>query len=164
MSVIFHDVPLIPQNTSNTCWYACCRMIVEYHRQKRQQSTIAGGEVGQANVTATVEGNNTRLAWENFDALARQANLRTTYLSPTPEGLVSLLVQKGPLIYSGITNGYRGYTGAGHSVVIKGCAANAASATVHILDPWEIGIGARISESFNDFFNNIQAEAPFIHI
>ena len=164
MSIIMHDVPLIPQNTSNTCWYACCRMIVEYHRNKRQQTTIAGGEVGQPQVTATVEANDGRLAWENFDELARQANLRTTALSPTPEGLASLLVQKGPLIYSGITNGYRGYTGAGHSVVIKGCVTSENSATVYILDPWEIGIGARITENFNDFFSNIRAEAPFIHI
>lgn len=164
MSVVFYDVPMIPQNTNNTCWYACCRMIVEYHRQSRQQSTIAGGEVGQSSVTATVEANDSRLAWESFEQLARMANLRTTYLSPTAEGLASLLVQKGPLIYSGVTNGYRGFTGPGHSVVITGCVVNGNNGSVKINDPWEIGIGARLSENFNDFFSNIEARAPFIHI
>jgi hypothetical protein len=139
-------------------------MIVEYHRESRQQSTIAGGEVGQPSVTATVETNDSRLAWGNFEQLARLANLQTTSLSPTPQGLATLLVQKGPLIYGGVTNGYRGFTGPGHAVVITGCVVNGEKATVKINDPWEIGVGARLSEKFNDFFSNIEARAPFVHI
>lgn len=164
MSIVMYDVPLIPQNTSNTCWYACCRMIVRYHRESRQQSTIAGGEVGQSQTTAQVEANNGILLWENFEELARQANLRTTSMSPTAEGLVRLLNQKGPLIYGGVTNGYRGFTGPGHAVVITGCVTSGGEAKVYLNDPWEIGVGARITEKFNDFFSNLTAQAPFIHI
>lgn len=164
MSQIFYNVPLIPQATTLTCWWAAARMIVEYHRNTRQQTTIAGGAVGQPNETAIIESANTALQPSRVEDFARLANLRTTSLSPTPQGLVSLLTQNGPLWYGGVVNGYRGYTGGGHAVVITGCLVNDAGAQVAINDPWQVNQGARLYEVFDDFFRNLSAAAPFLHI
>jgi Papain-like cysteine protease AvrRpt2 len=163
MSQVYYDVPLIPQNTNNTCWWAAARMVVEYHRQRRQQSTVAGGAVGQPNETAIIDAANQRLNPARVEDFARLAVLRTTSLSPTQEGLAQLLTQKGPLWYGGVANGYRGYMGGGHAVVITGCIINGNDAEVLINDPWQVGVGARIYEPFNDFFHNLSAAAPFLH-
>jgi Papain-like cysteine protease AvrRpt2 len=164
MSQIFYDVPLIPQATTMTCWWASARMVVEYHRQRLQQSTVAGGAVGQPNETRIIEGANQGINPGRVEDFARLANLQTTSLSPTPEGLVSLLTQYGPLWYGGLVQGYRGFTGGGHAVVITGCLVNPAGAQVAINDPWQVGQGARLFETFDGFFSNLSAAAPFLHI
>jgi hypothetical protein len=164
MSEIFYDVPLIPQNTSLTCWWAAARMIVDYHRQQRQQSTIAGGAVGQPNETAIIDARNQSLQPARVEDFARIANLRTTSLSPTPPALVGLLRSYGPLWYAGVVNGYRGFTGGGHAVVITGCLISPAGAEVAINDPWQPGQGARLYDPYDEFFRNLGAAAPFLHI
>lgn len=164
MSEIYYDVPLIPQNTSMTCWWAAARMVVDFHRNRLQQTTTAGGAVGQPNETAIIEGRNTGLQPSRVEDFARAANLRTTSLSPTPSALISLLQQHGPLWYGGVVSGYRGFTGGGHAVVITGCLANDAGSQVAINDPWQPGQGARLYEPYDEFFSNLSAAAPFLHI
>ncbi len=164
MSQIYYNVPLIPQNTTHTCWWAAARMIVEFHRNRVRQSTIAGGAVGQPTETATLDRVNQGLNPSRVADFARLANLRTTSISPTPEGLVELLTRVGPLWYGGVVHGYRGYTGSAHAVVITGCVITGSDAEVMINDPWSPGQGARIYEPFNDFFRNLSANSPFLHI
>jgi hypothetical protein len=164
MSQIYYDVPLIPQGTTLTCWWAAARMIIEYHRRQQQQTTLAGGAVGQPDETGAVESANQPLQPDRAEDFARLANLRMTYLSPTPESLVSLLTQKGPLWYGGVAHGYRGYPGGGHVVVITGCIISPAGAQVSINDPWRVNQGARLFEVFDDFFRTLSAAAPFLHI
>lgn len=164
MSQVYYDVSLIPQNTSDTCWWAAARMIVEFHRGRQRQTTIAGGAVGQPGETLNIESANRRLPFVRFEDFARIANLSVTYLSPTARGLIQLLNQKGPLMYGGVVNGYRGFYGSGHAVVITGCLINGSGAQVAINDPWQVGVGARLYEPYDEFFRNISAAAPFIHI
>jgi hypothetical protein len=165
MSQIYYDVPLIPQNTNNTCWWAAARMVVEFHRQRRQQTTVAGGAVGQPNENTIIDGANQRLNPARVEDFARLANLRTTFRSMNSSGLVELLTQVGPLWYGGVANGYRGYNGGGHAVVIIGCLVNGEQAEVAINDPWRPGQGARLYEPFDEFFRNLAGtSAPFLHI
>ncbi len=164
MSIVFHNVPMIPQNTQNTCWWAAARMVVQYHRESRQQTTIAGGVIGQAEANAFIDNNDRVLDPAKAEDLARLANMRTTSLSPTPEGLVGLLIMYGPLWYGGVVEGYRGFHNAKHAVVITGCSTLGSVPTVNINDPWEIGIGAKLTETFNDFFSNLRAMTPMLHI
>lgn len=163
MSNVFYNVPLIPQTTTRTCWWSAARMVVDYHRQRTQQTTAAGGAVGQPNETSSLESANMGLDPTRVEDFARLAHLRMTSLSPTAEGLVSLLTQKGPLWFGGVVRGYRGHTGGRHAVVITGCIITGPNAEVCINDPWEIGVGARLHEPFNDFFRNLSADAPFLH-
>lgn len=164
MSNVFYNVPLIPQTTTRTCWWSAARMVVDYHRQRTQQSTVAGGAVGRPSETASIESNNMGLDPTRVEDFARLAQLQITSLSPTPERLVSLLTQKGPLWYGGMVQGYRGYTGSSHHVVvITGCIITGSNAEVCINDPWEVGVGARLYEPFNDVFGNLRAAAPFLH-
>ena len=172
MDRILHDVRLIPQRTNQTCWYACADMIVEYHREHRQQSTIAGGAIGMPHVDRAVDTANNYIPWRLVESFARQQGFQMLHLSPTPRGLLELLQQHGPLWYGGDWSQPNGNTqsgqfASGHVIVITGCHVHGdAAATVYLNDPWPVGTGAQRTIGFERLFNALLArgEVPFLYL
>jgi hypothetical protein len=80
--------------------------------------------------------------------------------------LIRLLTDYGPLWYGGVVDGYRGFQGGGHVVVITGCLSNGAGTQVAINDPWPVNQGARLYEIFDEFFRHLaarDARVPILH-
>jgi len=165
---IFYNVPLIPQDSSLTCWYASARMIVRFHRDRVQATTLAGGEVGQPGVDALMTSMNRALSPDLAVGVARAMNMQMVWFSPTAGALENMLLTHGPLWYGGNVRGYRNVQAGAHAVVLTGIRRDAAGDEVLINDPWPSGAagGARLAMEFDDFFRKLQAVAgvPMLHI
>lgn len=165
---VFYNVPLIPQEASRTCWYACAQMIVRFHRDRVQATTLAGGEVDQPDVTAQMTAINAALVPQLAVNVARAMRLRMEFVSPNPEGLEQLLVRYGPLWYGGDVRGYRDVHSGAHAVVLTGIRRDVSGNEVLINDPWPPGAtgGARLALEYGDFFSTLRAvaDAPMLHI
>lgn len=163
---VFYNVPLIPQEANRTCWYACAQMIVRYHRDQAQATTIAGMEVDQPEVTAQIRSVNVGLLPRLAEQVARATHLRMEFVSPTPDRLQDLLTRFGPLWYGGNVRGYRSVGSGAHVVVLTGIRRDVSGNEVLINDPWPVGGGARLAYEYDEFFSKLQAvpEVPILHI
>lgn len=165
---VYYNVPLIPQDSSLTCWYACARMIVRFHRDRVQATTLAGGEVGQPGVDAQMSRMNRALNPDLAVGVARAMNMQMVWLSPTPGALENLLASHGPLWYGGNVRGYRDVQSGAHCVVLTGIRRDAPGDEVLINDPWPSGMGggAQLAMEYSDFFSKLQAVpgVPMLHI
>ncbi len=162
MATVTYRVPLIPQGGNRTCWYAAAQMIVRWHRDRLQQSTLAGWSIDTAPRTRAVTNANAGLNPAAVVRFGRDHNLRMTCMSVTAEGLARLLESYGPLWYAGTVEGYRGASGGAHAVVITGIR----NTEILINDPWPVGTGTRLTRSHDVFFQRLRAigTAPFLHI
>ena len=165
---VYYNVPLIPQEASLTCWYACAQMIVRFHRNRVQATTLAGGEVDQPRVTALMTSMNRALTPQLAIAVASAMNLRMEFVSPTPAALENFLAGFGPLWYGGNVRGYRNVQSGAHAVVLTGIRRGVPGDEVLINDPWPSGAGggAHLAMEYNDFFRKLQAVpgVPMLHI
>ena len=164
MARVVYNVPLVPQCGTLTCWYAAAQMIVRWNRQHWQGRQGAGADIDSSAVTNHVCQANTYINLATPGAVAtfaRHANLRTTYLSVSADGLARLLTVYGPLWYGGRVRGYRGVNTGSHVIVITGINEDG----VYINDPYPPGVGARFSIGISDLFQQLQAigSVPFLH-
>jgi hypothetical protein len=136
-------------------------MVVRYHREVRQQCTVAGGAIDSPATTSAVCALNRGLSPSTVYQFARATSMSTTAMSLTSDGLASLLGLRGPLWYGGMNNGYCGATTGGHAVVIAGVSGN----ELYINDPWPPGVGRYVFMEHNTFFQELRAvgNVPFLH-
>jgi hypothetical protein len=113
MPVILKNVPLVAQQSSNTCWYAGAMMVAGFFEY--------GPRLGIPKLIVT----NTAITPQNFVRLAK-----TEGLSPCPrppswseDTLAALLVGRGPIRCAGY------WYGPGHVVVLVGAAGG--KVTIH---------------------------------
>jgi len=157
------DVPLIAQGSDETCWYAAARMIIEYYRQQKRQSTIRGGSIGMPEMNKRVFSNNQPINSASVAQFASTYGFSTRYICPSPAGLRSILNECGPLWYGGHWTGKN----AGHVVVITGCAVKGITeSTVYLNDPLPVGVGTKTYQEFSSLFHNLEQmiDVPFLYM
>ena len=158
---MFYEVPLIPQCNTATCWWACEQMIRRWAQVRSSPHTAA--QVQQFGQAVCSQNLSIRVGTPGaVDRIAQATGFRTARGSLTPEGWEQLLAAYGPLMYLGRTAGYRGISGAGHAVVVRGITD---LDTLLINDPWEPGVGLQLSMAVVTFGMTFpRDDAPILHI
>ena len=145
MSYTVPNVPLIPQDSSNACWYACAQMLVRWRRDQRQQTDWEVVDPSEDAVFAAVHRGNSGLLWRQMRVFARALGLiELPLITPTLGLLEQWLRSNGPLWTDGCPVDASGApVGTGHVVVIAGVQSAGGSAEGQILihDPWPVNRG-----------------------
>lgn len=165
MAAIKYSVGLIPQESSNTCWYAAARMLVSWYREKTRQTTFAGGAVGEPDVTNAVNVYNRPMIPSEVSSFAERCGLRMAHFELTSGIALDLLRSYGPFIYGGRYNGYRELRGsAGHCVVVTGIRIDDV-VEIAVNDPLPILRGTRLYLDFDVLRRGLPFFGfPIIHI
>ena len=131
-----YEVPgmtLITQDKTNSCWYASAQMLVKWRQDKDQRSEawLVPPELDAQCIL--LRDADTGIQNPQILQMAKRIGLKAVPpMSPTPDGLLSLLINYGPLWINGKT----------HIVVIAGI--DTATAQVKVYDPApKMGIGWR---------------------
>jgi hypothetical protein len=155
---MWHDVPLIPQQSDNTCWAASMAMLLQYLYNSRRGITLTQGstspfapvftprEVAEAAGPRLLEAyvrnlQITDIVRENFTELARPWGLTVTFdfTNPQPTEWERLLTQFGPFFV------VRSEEASDHAVIVCGIDQN----QLGIVDPWPVRVGERHSIRVN---------------
>ncbi|MCU7917132.1 MAG: hypothetical protein KZQ95_02095 [Candidatus Thiodiazotropha sp. (ex Epidulcina cf. delphinae)] len=134
---IWHEVPLVPQQTGMSCWAAAAAMLVGWREclHSKPDAIAQGAGHWQAYQNG--------LDPHSIVALSQQWRLYPLdYEELTPEALKRILYEVGPLWVGEASPGL-------HSVVITGIYGDGSpqGSFVRINDPWPIGQGERYSKS-----------------
>jgi hypothetical protein len=159
---VWHDVPLIPQQSDNTCWAASMAMLVQYlFNASRgisltQQSTSPFAPVFTPRGVAQAAGPRLLAAYDrnlqitdviqdNFRDLAHPWGLTTTFdfTNPSPADWDRLLTQFGPF-YVLLSRG-----ASDHAVIACGINQD----QLGIVDPSPIGSGERYTIRVNSIYS-----------
>lgn len=149
MSFVIHDLKLIPQQNTMSCWYASAMMLVEWKRSRALMTLRDHPDPSQTRPT---------VAWEvaangltNPEILRMAALLglkRVPPMSVPLDHLRSLLMEYGPLWTNGKT----------HIVVIAG--VDLAKGTVLVYDPWPPRTGKVEWRSYSDWYLGNKPSPP----
>lgn len=147
---IKHDVELIPQMQTMSCWAAAGAMVVSY----RDGVSLTDLNFAQSGGTTSTYTGNTGLQPNNTAALTA---LGLTVEAPrgyTVASLRAMLETSGPLWFA--TN-----PTSPHARVITGMDSDGtlAGTTLHINDPWPVGNGAKYTRSFATIFQSMEGLA-----
>lgn len=144
---LWHEVPLVPQQTGMSCWAAAAAMIVGW----RDRLPVEPLEVAQA--AGRWREYRDGLQPQDVPELARTWGLalETAHLR-RPQDLANLLASHGPLWVGEASPGL-------HSVVVTGMQGDGTpeGTKVRIADPWPMERGERYSVPFGEFLRNIDA-------
>ena len=144
VDVRWHDVQLVPQPTTRTCWAAAAAMVVGW----RDRLSIDPDEVvrGSAGLWSKMTGGG--LPPRNRDELAAVWGLATEPPRDyTVDGFADLLRRCGPL-WIGVADP------DGHAVVVTGISGDGGADTtsIHYHDPWPAGTGAAgLAKTYRQF-------------
>lgn len=166
MRKVSYNVQLRPQQSDQTCWYAAAKMIIEFHRSRKMQCTVVGGEIGQPQVDIAVARENIGLSISMVSQFASKYGFKTAWICPTGDGVLDLLEKGGPLWYGGVWTKNSSYSG-GHAVVITGGTISRIKGCIlDINNPWPPNKGAREQWPYARFFSTLsQNEAvPFLYL
>lgn len=144
---LWHEVPMVPQQTGMSCWAAAAAMIVGWRDRLHVEPLEVARAAGR--FSEYREG----LQPHDVPALARTWGLTLATASIRgPGDLARLLSDNGPLWVGEASPGL-------HSVVVTGLHGDGtpAGTQVRIADPWPIEKGERYSVPFTDFQRNLSA-------
>lgn len=110
-SSIYHNVPVMWQPQTWSCWYTSLQMVVKYWRDRG----MGQGLVDPSEEPETVALYNANKGISDRERIARKLGFTVLYASMSDEGMWDLLHQ-GPVIYAGAWPGRL----SGHWVVIVG--------------------------------------------
>ncbi|HQR07601.1 MAG TPA: papain-like cysteine protease family protein [Gemmatales bacterium] len=119
-SSILHNVPILIQKQTWSCWYTSLQMVVKYYRNQGKGGLKDPSEVKE---TQDLYVNNVGIGG-GFDPatererIAKKLGFTSLYMSLTNEGMWQL-IKKGPVIYAGQWPGLS----SGHWVVIVGVSS-----------------------------------------
>lgn len=137
---ILNQVPLIPQDMNNACWFASTMMMYKWKIKD-------GGRVIDFSKILAIDKlhrQNNGLPWTSMLAYAKAVGMKPKPLmSPTIETLAGWLRQ-GPLWTDGVPVDWSGRAvGVGHVVVLAGLrdVPNSNGYEVYINDPWPPNAG-----------------------
>ncbi|MBZ5675097.1 MAG: hypothetical protein LAP61_12700 [Acidobacteriia bacterium] len=129
----YYDVPgmtLIPQQLTNSCWYASTQMLIQWRQDRAQQSLGWLVPPDLDTQCVAIRDNNTGILNPQIVAMAKRIGLQAVPpVSPLPETMENWLRTYGPLWVNGKT----------HIVVIAGI--DTAKRMVKVYDPWPPTIG-----------------------
>lgn len=114
-SSIYHNVPVMHQPQTWSCWYTSLQMVVKYWRDRG----LGAGLVDPSEDTETQALYTSNKGISERERIARKLGFTVLYASLTNEGMWDLL-KKGPVIYAGAWPGQL----SGHWVVIVGISDN----------------------------------------
>ena len=114
-SSIYHNVPIMRQPLSSSCWYTSLQMVVSYWRKRG----YGLGLVDPSEDAETVALYNANTGITNRERIAKKLGFKVLYASLSNEGMWDML-NGGPLIYAGAWPGQL----SGHWVVIVGLSDN----------------------------------------
>lgn len=140
-SSIHHDIPLIPQPTSATCWAASTAMMTRSSVSDVIMKTL-GNLVGSSGGLINYSG---QLDWlTGTQAFANAHKLRFgAPMSRSVEGLHAQL-SNGPIMFDMLWRvaGYTSGNGSpGHMIVVTGISQQGSDVVLSINDPWPVGTG-----------------------
>jgi hypothetical protein len=151
---ISHNVPIIIQPQTWSCWYTSLQMVVQFYRGKGRGAGLKDpSEVPEIQKLYTDNVGVGKTATER-EEVANKLGFSALYQSLTNEGMWELL-KNGPLIYAGRWPGVL----SGHWVVIAGISGN----VLGINNPAE----GRQTWDFNFFMSKYllqTAERPLIYV
>jgi len=152
-------VPLIPQTTTLTCWFAAAQMVTEYSSQRDQKSTSEQSNLAMLGRRYDVFRVNQRLPYSAVVSFANDVGLRIANLSNACEDLPATLQRCGPLWYMGRWRDDK--AGNGHAVVITGISDDAIS----VNDPLPVNQGTRRELPLQPFFDYLRelSTVPFLY-
>jgi Papain-like cysteine protease AvrRpt2 len=158
-----YEPELIGQGSTNTCWYACLRMLVRYKRACLVDPARVGADIDSAEANRRVAARNALLGPPGLAAIVAvysgRGGLRADYEgdgAPLNAGrLRSLLLGQGPLWYAGEVVGYRDVTTGYHAVVVRGIEEDGGQTWVYVNDPWPVGRGTRLKLDYNEFITSL---------
>lgn len=154
-----YQMPLIPQNTNNTCWFACFRMLASY-RQRRGQ--LSQGDLELLNNPAyisRIEQEDNLLQPRDFATRASDFGIGVINNAPIeingvemtpipdPERFGQLLKRHGPIMYCCrfVSTGTASTGNLFHAVIINGYY-DSDGIKFSYLDPFPLGRGERVEE------------------
>ena len=108
---IYHQVPVMHQPKSNSCWYTSLQMVVKYYRDRGRGAGLV--DPSEDTETAQMYADNKSIT--DRERIARKLGFTVLYASVTNEGMWDML-HDGPVIYAGAWPGQL----SGHWVVIVG--------------------------------------------
>jgi ABC-type bacteriocin/lantibiotic exporter with double-glycine peptidase domain len=145
-TIYYPQMQFIHQDSNSTCWYACLRMMTDFHRNwgMYRGDLLFPEQIPELQARYEQHGYPTPREWR---AWAVQVGLEALDISPSFAILQDLLGRRGPIIYSGIYNGQF----SGHAVVIAGVRTRGETLLLH--DPMEHQ--GPVARSFTNFMSEL---------
>jgi hypothetical protein len=142
------EMQLIPQDSTNACWYASTLMVLQWGRRGERMSHTAGSLISptaHAGIDATHRANN-GLRWVEMKRFALEMGLRELPLAtPTPEEMERWFRTYGPVWTDGVpVNAAGSAVGTGHVVVLAGIRTTTTGGEhyqILVYDPWPPNVG-----------------------
>jgi hypothetical protein len=112
---IHHQVPIMVQPKTRSCWYTSLQMVVRYYRNRGRVAGLK--DPSEDHETQQLYLNNTGIS--DRERIVNKLGFATLHMSLTKEGMWEML-NKGPVIYAGHWPGLE----SGHWVVLVGISEN----------------------------------------
>lgn len=133
---MYYAVPgmkLIPQDMKMSCWYASAQMIIQYSREKEQQTRMAVVDPSEDSMAVKIRTTDKGISDAQIIALGKELGLvLVPPMSPTPEALMGWLMTYGPLWINGVR----------HITVLAGIRSEGDGKTkLLIYDPSPVKVG-----------------------
>jgi hypothetical protein len=154
-ATIIYDVAGRSQPDAAACWYTSLQIVVDYFRSGGMPPpAIPLTDPSEDPETQRIFRGQSGIAWTDNERIAHKLGFDTLAMCLTPEGMADLLVEHGPIIYSGRWP----RSSSGHWVVVRGVSGS----TLYVTDPW---YGEQVWD-YNTFFASHLVEhelKPLIH-
>lgn len=130
------EMTLIPQDSTNACWYASALMVWNW-KQEHDQACSGPGPDDIPDFVKIHKANGV-IPWVRIREFGKAMGMTPAPLvSPSEELLRSWLMVHGPLWTDGVPVDANGnVSGSGHVVVIAGLRGTGNDAEILIYDPW----------------------------
>ena len=126
MNYIVPDMKLVTQDKTMSCWFASGRMLIQWRRRRSRMSDAAHPDPSQVRRWGLLYDQNPGIVNAQIPAFADALGLRMVPpMSPTPQGLLNLLMVYGPLWVNGKS----------HITVIAGIRDTGGELEVLVFDP-----------------------------
>ena len=132
MQYVVPNMKLIPQDMKMACWYASAQMIIQYRREKEQQTSMYVVDPSENGVTAALRATDKGISDAQIVLLAEKLGLkRIPPMSPSTDALRKWLQSYGPLWINGVR----------HITVLAGIRDSDAKTELLIYDPGPVNVG-----------------------
>jgi len=140
MSYVVQNVPLVAQTRSMACWYASGQMLVQWRRNRCQQTIMGEPEPSEVSWAGQREAANNGLSLGEMVYYAGLLGMRAIPpMTPTMGAIEGWLRCYGPIWTAGLKVTAASPGGYGHVVVIVGVT----SGQLLIHDPEPVNVGTR---------------------
>jgi hypothetical protein len=152
--VILHNVRLVPQHTTSTCWSAALAMLLGVQASMSPGKAQIAAEGGLYNDSALSHPENTKKFADSYGLKLIPGQ------SWMPDGLAGILRAHGPLMMNLLWNAPKFLSGlgsSGHMLIIAGIRGDGSpeGTTLRIYDPWPVNRGSKYSLTYGPFMRKM---------